>query len=543
MCNFYLNHIKQLDHPATRALSELNNGGVGLLNPAGGIATAAASHMDTFSRVDEAEILSLKLENLEKLVNLLDTDLRPLNGKLLKDLTVNKDELILLKEHTRQGLNEILILLKELEFELLTKKPINNNCPNPYEISNKKIRLLLINTLHELYRNTLRLEFYLFKDLTVASHRADPPFICKEPREVALPAYAGYGDRGGERHPTPQLQTKAPKKSGPFKPLKKIIPGDSDVVLTQTLKEGVAGAPIARASHRSQLLLKVNPTPSATLMSNYKGVGAPGQASHPQEYLKGAESLSGAPSSQVLSKINQPHPAVAYAHQAAGLSGPVLTGQDRGLFFIKSKLNSLDGVFNKQNQNYNPNYNPWAGVARGGLATPHAGRDLPTIVSLNLYKFKFLIYFLEKLFNKPIELNLIRLKYPYHESNILAQVLALSSKKYKFFLIMRKLFYTASIKHPGKSAGLVQKGFNGFETDMFKIIPSYLSGLKVRLAGRLLTEKLVPRKTVKTFQVGSLSRGKVNFKTTSRITLKNKRGAYSFTVTTSHILANSTRPS
>nr|YP_009912227.1 ribosomal protein S3 [Phallus echinovolvatus]QLD96664.1 ribosomal protein S3 [Phallus echinovolvatus] len=146
-----------------------------------------------------------------------------------------------------------------------------------------------------------------------------------------------------------------------------------------------------------------------------------------------------------------------------------------------------------------------------------------SLISLNKVKFKYLISFLEKIFNKKIELELIRLKYPAHNSNILAQVLALSSKNLKFFTIMRKLLYNVNIKH------------TGFLKHNFNIIPSYLSGIKIRLGGRLSTEKLIPRKTVKTYQIGSIARNKVNYKDNTRVTLKNKRGVYSLTVITSHI--------
>lgn len=152
-------------------------------------------------------------------------------------------------------------------------------------------------------------------------------------------------------------------------------------------------------------------------------------------------------------------------------------------------------------------------------------RKVSTIVSLNRDKFKYLIFTLEKLFKKTIILDLVRLKYPYHESNILAQVLSLSCKTKDFRQIMRKLLYTATISDPTK---IVRK-------KNFSIIPSYLSGIKVRLGGRLITQRVVPRFTVQSLQIGSLARGKVNFTDTSRITLKNKRGAFSFTVTTSHI--------
>lgn len=152
-------------------------------------------------------------------------------------------------------------------------------------------------------------------------------------------------------------------------------------------------------------------------------------------------------------------------------------------------------------------------------------RKVSTIVSLNRLKFKYLIYTLEKLFKKTIILDLIRLKYPYHESNILAQVLSLSCKTKDFRQIMRKLLYTATISNPTKIV----------RTQNYSIIPSYLSGIKVRLGGRLITQRVVPRFTVQSLQIGSLARGKVNFTDSSRITLKNKRGAFSFTVTTSHI--------
>jgi hypothetical protein len=149
-----------------------------------------------------------------------------------------------------------------------------------------------------------------------------------------------------------------------------------------------------------------------------------------------------------------------------------------------------------------------------------------TMVSNNIIKFNKLIFILEKMFKKTIILDLVRLKYPYHESNILAQILGFSSKTYRFRLIMRKLLYVAIIKNPTK---MVRK-------QNFSVIPSYLSGVKVRLAGRLLTQRLVPRFTVQNYQFGSLARGKIHFTDSSRVTLKNKRGAYSLTVTTSHIL-------
>jgi hypothetical protein len=170
----------------------------------------------------------------------------------------------------------------------------------------------------------------------------------------------------------------------------------------------------------------------------------------------------------------------------------------------------------------------------GGQAEPQSHQSqigsgsVKTMVSLNKDKLKYLVFILEKTFNKTVILDLVRLKYPYHDSNILSQVLGLSSKRKNFRKMMRKLLYTATIKNPTK---MIRK-------QNFSIIPSYLSGIKIRLAGRLITQRVVPRFTVQSVQMGSLARGKVNYIDSSRFTHKNKRGAFSFTVTTSHIFEN-----
>jgi hypothetical protein len=65
---------------------------------------------------------------------------------------------------------------------------------------------------------------------------------------------------------------------------------------------------------------------------------------------------------------------------------------------------------------------------------------------------------------------------------------------------------------------------------------SYLSGMNIKLAGRLMTQSMRPRFTVQSKQEGSLARVKVHYIEKSRFTGKNKRGAFSFTVTIGHVL-------
>jgi hypothetical protein len=138
-------------------------------------------------------------------------------------------------------------------------------------------------------------------------------------------------------------------------------------------------------------------------------------------------------------------------------------------------------------------------------------------------KLQSLCLNLSKIYKKPVELELDRLHYPYYDSNILSNMIGLISNIVKLRFIIKKLFTIAKIK---KTNNFINK---------YSIIPSYLSGFKIRVAGRLLTQRVVPRLTVKTIQRGTLARGKAQFVDSARFSNKNKRGSFSITVTTGHI--------
>jgi hypothetical protein len=135
-------------------------------------------------------------------------------------------------------------------------------------------------------------------------------------------------------------------------------------------------------------------------------------------------------------------------------------------------------------------------------------------------KFKILCDILSHLFKKPVHLDLIRLHYPYNDSNILVNLLGIMIKKIKLRIIFRKLFEKAVIKNINKVTGKTN----------FNFIPAFLSGINIRVAGRLLTQRVVPRKTVKTIRRGAAATGKINFSDMARYTNKNKRGSFSITV-------------
>jgi hypothetical protein len=135
-------------------------------------------------------------------------------------------------------------------------------------------------------------------------------------------------------------------------------------------------------------------------------------------------------------------------------------------------------------------------------------------------KFKNLCDIISKLFNRSVEFNLIRLHYPYNDSNILANFLGIMIKRKKVRIIMKKLYRRAIIKNINKISNNNQINF----------IPAFLSGLTVKIAGRLMTHKIIPRKTIKMTRRGASAPGKINFYDVARITKKNKRGAFSITV-------------
>jgi hypothetical protein len=135
-------------------------------------------------------------------------------------------------------------------------------------------------------------------------------------------------------------------------------------------------------------------------------------------------------------------------------------------------------------------------------------------------KLQILCNILSNLFKKPVELNLIRLHYPYFDSNILVNLLNIMINKIKLRIIIRKLFANTVIKNLSN----VNLNRNN------NIIPAFLSGINIKVAGRLLTQRVVPRKTVKTIVRGASARSKVNFRDIATLSNKNRRGAYSITV-------------
>lgn len=107
---------------------------------------------------------------------------------------------------------------------------------------------------------------------------------------------------------------------------------------------------------------------------------------------------------------------------------------------------------------------------------------LPMLNSLSTY--------FAQLYKKEVSLVLIRLHYPYLDSYILAQYLAHNAPSNTFIQFKKTIFTKAA------------KAFHSSD------LPSHITGIKVQISGRLITESVIPRMTVKSSLIGSFSSSK-----------------------------------
>jgi hypothetical protein len=120
---------------------------------------------------------------------------------------------------------------------------------------------------------------------------------------------------------------------------------------------------------------------------------------------------------------------------------------------------------------------------------------------------------------RKVELRLVKLHYPYLNSYILAQHIASSVQNYKLVKILQDLFSSVA---PVKNT----LSLNALSS----ALPSHIVGLKVRVSGRLITERSRPRKTVQTAQIGSFSKSNLSLVDNASYTTNNKKGAFTVKV-------------
>ena len=135
---------------------------------------------------------------------------------------------------------------------------------------------------------------------------------------------------------------------------------------------------------------------------------------------------------------------------------------------------------------------------------------------------------ISKLLKKPINLQFTRLYYPYNDSNIFACFIGYMSFFIKF-TTMSKFFLN-------KMNFFINK--RKFFRLKYKYIPSIVTGINIKLGGRILTARTKRKVQSKKVQWGSLARTNNNLTTFSRFTNKNKTGAFSITVKNNTVIFN-----
>ena len=144
----------------------------------------------------------------------------------------------------------------------------------------------------------------------------------------------------------------------------------------------------------------------------------------------------------------------------------------------------------------------------------------------NLEKLNILCTVLSRIFNKTVIFDLIPLKLPIFDDNILVKAIGIICNNVSVSRLFGVIF---------RKAILYSKTRANFKYN-YSLTKSYLSGIKFKIGGRLMSQKVIPRISSLEFQRGPTSHRKVSFVDWSRVVLKNKRGAHSITITLSHVL-------
>lgn len=142
--------------------------------------------------------------------------------------------------------------------------------------------------------------------------------------------------------------------------------------------------------------------------------------------------------------------------------------------------------------------------------TVHFFYYLPTINELSISSLNGLSECLCQLFGKKVHLKLTRVHYPYMNSSILAQYLVHNAPNNTFIN-----FQDAILAYPS---------LNKSE------LVSYVSGIKIQVSGRLVTERSIPRMTKKASLLGNFQKSNNTIIDYSQFTSKNELGTFTVKV-------------
>lgn len=141
------------------------------------------------------------------------------------------------------------------------------------------------------------------------------------------------------------------------------------------------------------------------------------------------------------------------------------------------------------------------------ISSSFKGKNKSSTISVFKNNITSLSDALSSIFGKEVSLEFTRVHYPYLNSSIFAQYLAHNAPTNTFVH-----FQDSILTYPSRNASE---------------LPGYITGIKIEVSGRLVTEPMVPRVTKKSYGVGSSSGGKVDY---AKYTTKNFYGAFTIKV-------------
>lgn len=128
---------------------------------------------------------------------------------------------------------------------------------------------------------------------------------------------------------------------------------------------------------------------------------------------------------------------------------------------------------------------------------------------INNYKHISLSSEISKIVNKKVNINLIRIYYPYMNSSIFSKYLSYNSNDNNYLHFQDSIIQNINL--------------------IKNTLPSYITGIKIIISGRIVTEAIIPRITKKSFSYGTF-KGNNKLIDYNIHTSSNRIGTFTFKV-------------
>lgn len=169
---------------------------------------------------------------------------------------------------------------------------------------------------------------------------------------------------------------------------------------------------------------------------------------------------------------------------------PFGLGQGGDKLPIATSLNGISIPNNNNNLNLKNNKESNDSLTFKQFLTPY-----------NMNILNKLCTILSNIFKKPVKLDLIALRQPFYDDNILVKVIGIMSKRIPVASIFDYIY---------RNTELYSK-FKANDQYRYTITRSFLAGIKIKIGGRLMTQKVIPKISSRTMQRGATATGKVSF--------------------------------